>query len=92
MEQGFFRFEVVESHGALADPDAMPQGHVAGFVAHVRAVREVVGAVGTHEQLVEVRRFVAGAPRGVELGLVRAGRFVQFAGDQGKGGVPGAGL
>ncbi|MNH17216.1 hypothetical protein D3C79_768790 [compost metagenome] len=80
--------EVVEGDGALADPDALPQGHAAGLVAHVRAVGEVVGAVGTHEQLVQVRCFVAGAPRSVELGLVRAGQLVQLAGDQGEGGVP----
>lgn len=84
--------EVVEGDGALADPDALPQGNATGFVAHVRAVGEVVGAVSTHEKLVQVGRFVAGAPRGIELGLVRGGQFVQLAGDQGEGSIPADGL
>ncbi|MNM58733.1 hypothetical protein D3C81_699720 [compost metagenome] len=82
-------FEIIERHRALADADALAEGDAAGLVAHVRAVGEIVGAIGPHEQLIEVRRFVAGAPRGVELGLVRAGQVVQLAGDQGEGGVPG---
>ncbi|MNF69502.1 hypothetical protein D3C84_513880 [compost metagenome] len=81
-------FEVVEGHGAFADPDALRQRDTAGLVAHVRAVGEVVGAVGAHEQLIEVRRFVAGAARGVELGLVRARQAVQVFGDQREGVVP----
>ncbi len=80
--------EVVEGDGALADPDALPQGHATGFVAHVRAVRKVVGTIGAHKQLIQVRRFVAGAPRGIELSLVRVGELVQLASDQGEGGIP----
>jgi hypothetical protein len=75
-------FEVVKGHGAFADTDTLRQGHATGFVAHVRAIREVVGAVGAHEQLVQVRRFVAGAARGVELGHVRARQGVEVLADQ----------
>ncbi|MNZ88254.1 hypothetical protein D3C78_1071420 [compost metagenome] len=42
-------FEVVEGHGAFADPDTLRHRDTAGLVAHVRAVGEVVGAVGAHE-------------------------------------------
>ncbi|MCY1408716.1 hypothetical protein D9M71_240440 [compost metagenome] len=81
-------FEVVEGHGAFADADTLRQRHTAGLVAHVRAVREIVGAVGAHEQLVQISRFVAGTARGVELGLVRARQAVQVFGDQCKSVVP----
>jgi hypothetical protein len=65
-------FEVGEGHAAFADPHALPEGDAAGFVAHVRAVGEVVAAKGADEQLIEVGCFVAGAAGGVELGLVGA--------------------
>ncbi|MND40993.1 hypothetical protein D3C80_317420 [compost metagenome] len=81
-------FEVVEGHGAFADPDALRQRDTAGLVAHVRAVGEVVGAVGAHEQLIEVRRFVTRPARGVELGLIGARQAVQMPGDQGECVVP----
>ena len=84
--------EIVEGHRALADADTLPQCHTAGFMAHVRAVWKVVGAVGTNEQLVEKCRFVAGAARGVELGLIRACQVLQVSGDQGEGGLPADGL
>ena len=66
----------------------MPEGHAAGFVAHVRAVREVVAAKGADKQLIQVGRFVAGAAGGVELGLIGVLQRIQVLGDQGKGGVP----
>ncbi|MNG01669.1 hypothetical protein D3C84_846610 [compost metagenome] len=81
-------FKVVEGHGAFADANALRQRHTAGFMTHVRAVREVVGAIGAHEQLVQKSRFVAGAARGVELGLIGARQAVQVFGDQGKRVVP----
>ena len=84
--------EVVKGHGAFADTDALGQGHAAGFVAHVRAIREVVGAIGAHEQLIQVRRFVAGTARGIELGHVRAGQGVEVLADQGERRVPTDGL
>ena len=64
--------EVLEQHRALADADRLGERRAARLVAHVRAVGQVVGAEAAHEQLVEERRLVAGAARGVERRLVRA--------------------
>ena len=55
-------FEIIKGHSAFADAHALRQGHAAGLVAHVRAVREIVGAVGAHKQLIQVGSLVAGAP------------------------------
>ncbi len=82
-------FEIVEGHGAFTDAHALRQRDTAGFVAHVRAVGKVIGAVSAHEQLIQIRRFVAGPAGGIELGHVRAWQVVQVLGDQGEGVVPG---
>ncbi|MCY1177973.1 hypothetical protein D9M73_183040 [compost metagenome] len=58
-------------------------------MAHVRTIREVVGAVGTHEQPVKERRFVAGPARGVEFGFIRRLQRTQVPGDQLEGLLPG---
>ncbi len=63
--------DVVQGHGALADADGRIQRRTGGLVAHVRAVRQVVGAQGPGEQLVHERRLVRRAPRGVEDAAVR---------------------
>ena len=65
--------EILEADGALADADRLWQPDRSRLVAHVRAVREVVGAVKPHEQLEQECRFVRAATRGVEFGLVRIG-------------------
>ena len=57
-------------------------------MAQVRAVRQVVGAREAHEQLVQERRLVAGAARGVEDGLVRRCERAQVSRDQREGVVP----
>ncbi|MCY1413405.1 hypothetical protein D9M71_288350 [compost metagenome] len=84
--------EVIEGDGAFADPDALRQRDTTGLVAHVRAVREIVGAIGAHEQLVQIRRFIAGTARGIELGLIGAFQVQQVLGDQVKGALPADGL
>ena len=81
--------EIVEKDGALADPDALGEADAGRLVAHVGAIREVVGAKLPDEQLVQKCGFVRGASRGVELGLIRAFQRAQLARDQGKGLVPG---
>ena len=43
--------DIVQRHGALADADGLVQRGTARLVAHVRAVGQVVGAVGAGEQL-----------------------------------------
>ncbi|GJE73377.1 hypothetical protein CHKEEEPN_4942 [Methylorubrum podarium] len=52
--------EVFEQHRALADADGLNEGDAARLVAHVRAIGEVVGAVGAGEELVEVGRLQRG--------------------------------
>ncbi len=69
-QQGIGVFEILERDGSLADAHGARQAAAGGFVAHVRAVGEVVGAVHAHEQLVQERGFVARAARGVERGAV----------------------
>lgn len=87
-ENGVGVFEIFKGHGAFAHTDTLRQCNAAGLVAHVRAVREVVGPVGAHKQLIQVRRFVARTTRGIELGHVRAGQVLQVLGDQRKRAVP----
>jgi hypothetical protein len=57
-------------------------------VAHVRAVRQVVGAEHPHEELVEEGRFVAGASRGVEHRAVRGRQGLELFRQEGEGRVP----
>jgi len=83
-------FQVVEHHGAFAHAQALDHAHRAGFVTHVRAVREVVGAVGANEQLIEKGCLVAGPARGVELGLIWRVQGIEVPGDQREGLVPGS--
>ncbi len=63
--------DVLDGDRTLADADRLGQRGAGGLVAHVRAVRQVVGAEAADHQLVEERGLVAGAPRGVEHRLVR---------------------
>ena len=45
-----------------------------GFVAHVRTIGKIVGAVEPNHQLIQERSFIAGAPRGVKccaVGIVQ---------------------
>ena len=62
--------DVTQGDGALADTYGLPETDAARFVAHVRAVRQVVRSVGAYEELIEERGFVARAPRCVEQRLV----------------------
>ncbi|MNU77796.1 hypothetical protein D3C71_673790 [compost metagenome] len=80
--------EVLQHHSALAHPDRLDKADAARLVAHVGAVREVVGAIETAEQLIEVGCLIASAPRGIELHLVRARQALELVRDEGKGLVP----
>src|SRR5882672_3461709 len=84
--------EIVEPDRALPDPDRLTQAAAPRLVAHVGAVRQVVGSEFAHEELIEKGRLVAGPPAGVEDGLVGAGERVQLARHQREGLVPGDGL
>ena len=83
--------DVLDGDRALADPDRLDQRCARGFVTHVGAVGQVVGAEAADHQLVQERRLVAGASRGVEHRLVGAVQCAQFVGDQPVGVVPGDG-
>ncbi|MCY1222309.1 hypothetical protein D9M72_343990 [compost metagenome] len=67
----FALVEIFQRHRALADADRARQAHAGGLVAHVRAVREIVGAVFAREQLVQVGGLVRSPAGGVELHLLR---------------------
>ena len=80
--------EIVKTDGAFADADAALQTGAARFVAHIGAVREVIGARQAAEQLIEPGGFVAGAARSVELHLVRVVHRLDMLRDERKGVVP----
>ena len=81
-EDGVGLFEVIDADGAFADADALLQPDAARLVAHIGAVGEVAGAEHAAEQLIKVRRFVAGTARGIQLDLVRVVHAVDVFGDQ----------
>ena len=62
---------VVERDGALPNAHRLTEADAARLVAHVGAVGKIVRSKRAHEQLVEKRRLVAGAPGGVEDRFVR---------------------
>ena len=70
--------EVFQRHGPLADADDLVKGGAAGFVAHIRTVRQVVGAEFPDKKLVEISRFVGEFPGGIKRGFVRRGQTVEF--------------
>ena len=75
---------------ALPMPMVSPKRRAARFVAHVGAIRQIVGAELPHEELVEKRRFVAGAAGGIERSAASGeARRIQLAADQLEGIVPG---
>ena len=65
-EDGVGVREVFDFHRGLADANRFGEPGAARFVAHVRAIRQVVGAELTREEPVEERRFVARAARSVK--------------------------
>ncbi len=73
--------EILEQNGALADPERQWQADTRGFMTHVGAVGEVVGAELAHEELIEEGRFVGGAARRVELGHVRVRQRCEMPAD-----------
>ncbi len=62
--------EVGQTDRALAHSYRAVERHAGGLVAHVGAVREVVGAIGAGQQLKEICLFIGGPSRGVEDGIV----------------------
>ena len=74
--------EVFERDRSLPDADRFAQRSAARLVTHVRAVRQIVGAKLSDEELIKKRGFVAGATGGVEDCLVRIVERIKFTGDQ----------
>src|SRR5471032_267887 len=87
-QQGIRVLEILERDGSLAYAHGSRQTPARGFVAHVRTVGEIVGAVHAHEQLVQEGGFVARATRGIEGGAVRVIEAIQVVGDQRERVVP----
>ena len=81
--------EVLQRDAALADADRLGERGAGRLVAHVGAVRQVVGAELAGEELEQERRLVAGAARGVEEGLVGGGQGPQLLGDDRERPLPG---
>ena len=87
---GFIK--VLERYRAFADSNGFSHGDSTGFMAHVGAVGQVIGAILAGQELVEVGGFVAGSAGGVEEGVVRGGKFFQMVCDLFKCVVPGDGF
>ena len=77
--------KVVVADRALANADGHAHGPAGGFVAHIGAVRQVVGAVSAREQLVGECGLVGGAATRVEGGLVGRVKALELGGDHLKG-------
>ena len=63
--------EVLQRDRAHGNADALRQRHRRGFVAHVGAVRQVVGAIEPREELPEIAGLEGGAAARIEDRLVR---------------------
>ncbi|RMS64340.1 hypothetical protein ALP62_05489 [Pseudomonas syringae pv. aceris] len=83
--------EIFQRRGAFADPDRLGQRRSGGFMAHVRAVREVGHAVQPTEQLIQKGGFVRRASGGVQLQLPWIAQAAQLCADLGERFVPGDG-
>ncbi|MCY1223376.1 hypothetical protein D9M72_354990 [compost metagenome] len=80
--------EIIVGDGGLADADGLAHAPAGGLMAHVGAVRQVVGSVCPHEQLVQEGGLVRGPAASVERRLVGARQALQFAAQDGEGFVP----
>ena len=78
-KDGVGEVEVFELDRSFADSDHFFERHSRRLVAHVGAVRQIVGAELPHEELIEKRSFVAGAARSIKNSLVGSCQGVQFA-------------
>ena len=80
--------EVLQFHAALTDADHFVQRHAARLMAHVRAIRQIVGAELPHEKLIQEGRFVARPATRIKRRGVWCGQRIQFSGDELKRIVP----
>ena len=70
--------KILEPHRAFAKADRFFHSGAAGFMAHVRAVGQVVGSELSHKELIKKRGFVAGAAGSVKDRFVRRSQRIQF--------------
>ena len=80
--------QIVQAHTALAHAERLVQSGAAGFMAHVAAVGQIVGAERPREQLQQERRLVAEPAGGVEQRLVGRIEPAQLGCQQVEGVVP----
>jgi hypothetical protein len=59
--------EILKRDRSLADADRLRQADAGRLVAHVRAIRKIVGSVFSRKQLIEESRLVGGPTGGVKL-------------------------
>ena len=75
--------KVIEGDRPFTDADGLRQANAGRLVAHIGAVRKVVGAVFAGKQLEQEGHFVRGAPGGIKLDFIRLQRTENGA-DAGK--------
>src|SRR4029453_4125801 len=56
--------DIVQGNAGLTDPDGLGQRVAGRLVAHVGAVRQIVGAVCPYKQLIQKRRLIWGGSGG----------------------------
>ncbi|MNT38551.1 hypothetical protein D3C72_1747490 [compost metagenome] len=67
----FAGIKIVQRDGSFPNPDRLREPDAGRLMAHVGAVREIVGSILTRKDLVQEGRFIGGASRCVELNHVR---------------------
>ncbi len=63
--------KILQVYRAFSDADAALQSGTARLMAHVGAVGEIIGSNHAAKQLINIGRFVAGAPGGIQLHPIR---------------------
>src|ERR1051326_7341506 len=81
-EDRIAQIKVFERNRSLAKTQRLFHAGAAGFMTHVRTVRQIVRAEVPDEQLIKKSGFVAGAARCVKDRLVGRSERIQFVGDQ----------
>ena len=74
--------EISQLYTAFPDADHFIQCRAARFVAHVRAIRQIVGPELADEQLIEKRSLVTRPAAGIKRGRVRCWKGVEFLRNQ----------
>ena len=81
--------KVFDGDGGFADADDFREPRAAGFVTHIRTVRQIVRAELAREESIQERGFVAGSARRVERRFVGGVERLQLLRDQIESFIPG---